>query len=83
MRYTEEQLAAFEKAIDMFRGDVNAMIFTTFFSQLKLFSVSEEGIVIEAPNAMVVEQLRARHFHTLRITSHRFQDLPRPFAYDA
>ena len=65
MRYTEEQLAAFEKAIDMFRGDVNAMIFTTFFSQLKLFSVSEEGIVIEAPNAMVVEQLRARHFHTL------------------
>ena len=65
MHYTEEQLAAFEKAMDMFRGDMNEMIFTTFFSQLKLFSVSEEGIVIEAPNAMVVETLRSRHFHTL------------------
>ena len=65
MHYTEEQLAAFEKAIAMFRSDVTTAIFSTFFSSLKLFAVTEEAIIIEAPNAMVVEQLRARHFQTL------------------
>ena len=65
MHYTEEQLAAFEKAIAMFKSDVTTAIFSTFFSSLKLFAVTEEAIIIEAPNAMVVEQLRARHFQTL------------------
>ena len=31
MHYTEEQLAAFEKAIAMFRSDVTTAIFSTFF----------------------------------------------------
>ncbi len=65
MHYTEEQLAAFEKAIAMFESDVNRAIFTTFFSPLKLYAVTEEAIILEAPNAMVVEQLRARYFQTL------------------
>ena len=65
MHYTEEQLAAFEKAISMFKGDVNDLLFKAWFSRLKLFTVTEEAIVIEAENSMVVEQLRARYFQTL------------------
>ena len=65
MHYTEEQLAAFEKAISMFKGDVNDLLFKAWFSRLKLFAVTEETIVIEAENSMVVEQLRARYFQTL------------------
>ena len=65
MHYTEEQLAAFEKAISMFESDVNTYIFTSFFQPLKLFAVTEETIVIEAPNIMVVNSLRARYYQTL------------------
>ena len=53
MHYTEEQLAAFEKAISMFKGDVNDLLFKAWFSRLKLFTVTEEAIVIEAENSMV------------------------------
>ena len=65
MHYTEEQLAAFEKAISMFEGDVHEYIFTSFFQPLKLFAVTEDTIVIEAPNIMVVNSLRARYYQTL------------------
>ena len=44
---------------------MNTYIFTSFFQPLKLFAVTEETIVIEAPNIMVVNSLRARYYQTL------------------
>ena len=65
MQYTQDQLAAFDKAISMFKADVNEVIFNAWFSRLKLFAVTQEAIVIEAENSMVVEQLRARYLGQL------------------
>ncbi len=65
MHYTEDQLAAFEKAIAMFKADMNELFFNAWFSRLKLFTVTQEAIVIEAENVMVVEQLRSRYFQRL------------------
>ena len=65
MHYTEDQLAAFEKAIAMFKADMNELFFNAWFSRLKLFTVTQDAIVIEAENVMVVEQLRSRYFQRL------------------
>ena len=65
MHYTEDQLAAFEKAISMFKADMNELFFNAWFSRLKLFTVTQDAIVIEAENVMVVEQLRSRYFQRL------------------
>ena len=35
MHYTEDQLAAFEKAIAMFKADMNELFFNAWFSRLK------------------------------------------------
>ena len=65
MHYTEDQLAAFEKAIAMFKADMNELFFNAWFSRLKLFTVTQDAIVIKAENVMVVEQLRSRYFQRL------------------
>ena len=65
MHYTEEQLAAFEKAISMFKGDMTEPCFNTWFAKLKLIAVTQDAIVLEAENAMVVEHLRSRYLWQL------------------
>ena len=67
MHYTEEQLAAFQKGISMFENDpgLNRLFFDSWFSKLKLAAVTQDAIIIEAENAMVVSHLRGRYMGQL------------------
>lgn len=62
MQYTKDQLAAWEKAMAMFKGDMNPTSYGTWFAPLKLHAVTQEAIVIEAENSMIVNSLRQRYY---------------------
>jgi len=61
MQYTKEHFAAWEKAMNMFKNDLNPTSFATWFETLRLNAVRQDAIIIEADNSMIVNNLRQRY----------------------
>ncbi|NLF26481.1 MAG: chromosomal replication initiator protein DnaA [Clostridiales bacterium] len=61
MQYTKDHLAAWDKAMNMFKNDLNPTSFATWFETLRLNAVRQDALIIEADNSMIVNNLRQRY----------------------
>ena len=61
MSYTTEQKAAFDRAMEIIRGDSHPASFATWFRPISLYSVTDNKITLSVDDAFVMQNLRNRY----------------------
>ena len=66
MNYTQAHLEAFHRALEIIKDDIQLVCYNMWFKDLKLNSVYEDTIVLQAPTFFIISSLKNRYEEAMR-----------------